>query len=121
MNAAVRSNVWRSLSASLIVVSLGGCVGTKAGAHQVFAEDVSRLVGHSYGDATRFFGAYLKEQKAIKTTRLENGNELRTHFYARTSSRWSSEIEPCAVVTEVDPSEHVVAARAEGEGCWRPY
>jgi|SRR5665213_342486 len=121
MNAAVRSHVWRGLSALLVVLSLGACVGTKAGAYQVFAEDVSRLVGHPDSDATRFFGAYLKEQKAIETTKLENGNELRTHFYGRTSSRWSSEIQPCTVVTEVGATERIVAARAEGKGCWRPY
>lgn len=105
---------------ALVASTLAGC-GTTDGAYRTFSEDLSREVGHPFSDATGFLNGWLKVQAPMKTAALENGNELRTLFYGRTSNRWSSDIQRCTVAVEVTTTQRIVRVNAHGEGCWRPY
>ena len=120
MKTTVCLSLWHVLSALLVASTLAGC-GTAEGTHRVFSEDLRGYEGRPFSYATGFLNAWLKEQAPMKNAAPENGDELRTLFYGRTSSRWSSEIQACTVALEVSPTQQIVKARAKGEGCWRPY
>jgi hypothetical protein len=120
MKTTTVPSVWHVLSALPVAMTLAGCVTTE-GAYRMFSEDLRQEVGHPFSHAIRFLNGWLKEQAPMEVAALQNGNELRTLFYGRTSGRWSSEIQPCTVAIEVSTTQQIVKANAQGQGCWRSY
>jgi hypothetical protein len=99
-----------------IVLLFTGCVGTKAGAYRVFAEDLKRLEGKSFNDANVFLIGHLANEKPVEIKRLENGNEIRAYRMRKERKQ------ECTVLIEVNPLTGVIVdASSKGPDCWRPY
>lgn len=119
MRYALRASEMSALkiiAAFLLSISVAACVGSKAGAYRVFAEDLQRLKGAPFNTSYVYLVGYLAQGTPIQTKRLDNGNEIRMYKI----------IEPrkqdCTVLIEVDPkTERIVDASSKGPECWRPY
>lgn len=104
------------ISISILIISvLAGCVGTKAGAYRVFAEDLERLVGTNFKDSYIYNIGYLSKLQPESTKRLESGRLIKT-FEVKPPRRQN-----CKVHIEVDANNVIVGASSEGPECWRAY
>jgi len=104
------------LIAVVILITLTGCVGTKAGAYKVFAEDLQRLEGTQFNSAYVWFVGHLSEQKPVAKKHLKNGNEIRIYKFAKKRNQ------DCMVFIEVNPGKEIIQeATSKGVDCWRPY
>lgn len=104
------------ITAVLLSISLSACVGSKAGAYRVFAEDLQRLKGTPFSKSYVYLVGYLAQETPIETRRLDNGNEIRMYKIIEARKQ------DCTVLIEVDPkTERIVDASSKGPECWRPY
>lgn len=104
------------ITAFLLSITLAACVGTKAGAYRVFAQDLQRLKGTPFSTSYVFLVGYLAKEKPIEIKLLKNGNEIRMYNILREG------VQVCTVLIEVDSkTEHIVDASSKGPECWRPY
>jgi len=101
---------------TVIFVLLTGCVGTKAGAYRVFAEDLERLKGKELSKSYVFLIGYLAKLDPKETKELTNGNEIRVYAVAEQRKQ------ECTIFIEVDPKTNfIIEASSKGPDCWRPY
>lgn len=104
------------ISILIIFISvLVGCVGTKAGAYRVFAEDLERLVGTSFEESYVYNIGHLVKLQPDSTKQLEAGGVIKT-FEVKLPRKQS-----CKVHIEVNASNVIVGASSEGPECWRAY
>jgi hypothetical protein len=100
----------------LLSITLASCVGSKAGAYRVFAEDLQLLKGKPFNTSYVYLVGRLANEKPIETKLLSNGNEIRMY------NIWENRKRECTVLIEVDPkTESIVDASSKGPECWRPY
>jgi hypothetical protein len=67
------------VSILIILISvIAGCVGTKAGAYRVFAEDLERLIGTSFKVSYVYNIGYLSNLQPDSTKQLESGGVIKT-------------------------------------------
>jgi len=109
-------SVPKLMATVLVSTSLAACVGTKAGAYQVFAEDLQRLKGTPFNKSYVYLVGYLAQETPVETKRLDNGNEIRIYKIIEARKQ------DCTVLIEVDPKTgRIVDASSKGPECWRPY
>ncbi|MGY0216337.1 hypothetical protein ACWJJH_02990 [Endozoicomonadaceae bacterium StTr2] len=99
----------------MLAVLLSGCVGTKAGAYQVFAEDLERLSGKNFTDSYIYNIGYLDNLVPENIESLNNGNTIKA-FSIKPPRK-----QQCTVYVEIDSDNIIVDAISEGSGCWRAY
>lgn len=106
----------KKLAVIMLMGLLTGCVGTRAGAYQVFAEDLERLSGIPLKEAYVYNIGYLAKLEPDAVKLLANGNEIRA--YAVKPPR----TEKCTVLIEIDTQNNtVVEASSKGNECLRAY
>jgi hypothetical protein len=104
------------IATAILSISLAACVGSKAGAYRVFAEDLQRLKGKPFSKSYVYLIGYLAQETPIDKKRLDNGNEIRMYKIIEAREQ------DCTVLIEVDPkTERIVDASSKGSECWRPY
>ena len=113
------ASIIRAILLISLVVSLYGCVGTKAGGYRVFDEDLQRLIGTSYNEAYVFNLGYLKDISPKKVTALPQNQEVRQYSFEHSEGNGAG---VCAVYIVTDKETGtIVEASSGGNGCWRVY
>lgn len=113
---ASEMSVPKLMATVLVSTSFVACVGTKAGAYQVFTEDLQRLKGTPFNKSYVYLVGYLAQETPVETKRLDNGNEIRIYKIIEARKQ------DCTVLIEVDPKTgRIVDASSKGPECWRPY
>jgi hypothetical protein len=106
----------KTITGFFLSISLAACVGNKAGAYQVFAEDLQRLKGKQFSTSYVYLIGHLAQETPIEIKRLDNGNEIRVYKIIAPRKQ------DCTVFIEVDSkTERIVEASSKGPECWRPY
>jgi len=106
---AMKAMNMMKILAFLMSITLIGCIGTKAGAYKIFAEDVQRLEGEQFNSAYVFLVGHLAEEKPVAIKPLKNGNEIRVYKFVKERNQ------NCMVFIEVDPrNEIIVEATSKG-------
>ena len=118
----------RKISAIICVLTIAiltGCVGTKAGAHKYFAENLEKLNGAPFAEAYMHQFGYFKDAQPIEVKHLKNGNKIRVYENIKTplcifTGKRSREV--CTIYIELDTKTKVIiSASAKGDGCYTPY
>ena len=99
----------------MLIILISGCVGTKAGAYRVFAEDLERLSGTNFKDSYIYNIGYLDNLIPESIKPLDNGNTMNSFSVIPPRKQ------KCTVHVEVNSHNVIVAATSEGPDCWRAY
>lgn len=101
---------------AMSTVFIAGCVGTKAGAYRVFAEDLDRLSRKAFDEAYVYNIGHLAETEPDSVKLLKGGNEIRVYTVKPPNTQ------VCTVLIEVDKqTNHILDASSKGPECWRAY
>lgn len=98
----------------------GGCTPTMAQMRHRFQQDVEHSIGFTLAELRNGSFPFVGSRIPTESKDLPNGHMLQT--YGRFWEQGGLYRTPCDVFLEIDPkTDVVVAALAEGEGCFMPY
>ena len=107
--------MFRKVVLTFFAITLAGCVGTKAGAYRVFAEDLERLSGKTFEESYVYNIGYLAKLQPDSVKELSNGNKIMVFSVKQPRKQ------RCSVHIETNQNNIVVAATSKGPECWRAY